>query len=317
MGNSLIEITDLTRTFNRGKLTANDHICLSVAEGEVLGLLGPNGAGKTTLISQIAGILQPTGGDIVLNGTSIVAHPQSARGLIGYMAQFPFAAWHLTAREAIVSTARLRGLGLPKARLECDEVLADLEISDSANKLIGRLSGGTLRMAMFAIALVGKPKIVILDEPTEGVDNARRKVIWRRIRETSSKRGSTIILVTHNVSEAEVAVDRVGVMSKGKMIALGSPTQLRRDVGSRVRVEVSVKPGQDSAETEGIGATLKQFGQVVESQDNRLACEIESDHLLGLMRSLYDSMTSLSGISVNEPTLEEIIERIGGLTVEN
>jgi ABC-2 type transport system ATP-binding protein len=217
---------------------ANDGIDLDIRAGEIFGLLGPNGAGKSTLVRQLTGLLRPDAGTIDLLGHDLVRHPDRASRLVGYLGQESTALDELTVALAAETTGRLRGLRAPAARAERDAVLDELGLTAIASRPLKKLSGGQRRLACFAAALVGERPVLVLDEPTTGMDPVARRAVWAAVNRRRAERGATVLLVTHNVIEAETVLDRVAVIDGGRVIACDTPAGLKAVVADEVRLDL-------------------------------------------------------------------------------
>ncbi|MFI9583174.1 ABC transporter ATP-binding protein [Streptomyces sp. NPDC052236] len=220
------------------EVRASDGISLVVRSGEIFGLLGPNGAGKTTLVRQLTGLMRPDAGGIEVLGHDLVRHPERASRLIGYLGQESTALDELTVALAAETTGRLRALSLRDARAERDTVLEELGLTGLAARPLKQLSGGQRRLACFAATLVGERPVLILDEPTTGMDPVARRAVWAAVDRRRAEYGTTVVLVTHNVIEAETVLDRVAVLEQGRVIACDSPSGLKERVAGEVRVEL-------------------------------------------------------------------------------
>lgn len=238
---ALLQVEDLSKRY--GSVLANDHVSLSVDSGEVFGLLGPNGAGKSTLVRQIIGLVRPTAGGMRLGGVDIVADPRFAKRHCSFQPQAPVAIAGLTARQAISLAGRLRGNDRSTVATAASELLERLSLEPWADRPLAQASGGVGRLVMFCMAVVSPGRLVILDEPTNDVDPLRRKVLWELVGELASA-GVAVLLVTHNVLEAERAVHRLAVMDRGRVVATGSPAQLKGpDRGLRLEVTLEADVG--------------------------------------------------------------------------
>ncbi|MBG7703303.1 MULTISPECIES: ABC transporter ATP-binding protein [Streptomyces] len=220
------------------EVRATDGVELDVRRGEVFGLLGPNGAGKSTLVRQLTGLLRPDTGSVEILGHDIVRHPERAARLLAYLGQESTALDELTVSLAAETTGRLRGLDVRRARAERDAVLEELGLTPIAGRALKKLSGGQRRLACVAAALVGERPLLVLDEPTTGMDPVARRAVWAAVDRRRAERGTTVLLVTHNVIEAETVLDRVAVLDQGRVIACDSPAGLKAQVAGEVRVEL-------------------------------------------------------------------------------
>ncbi|MFI0349224.1 ABC transporter ATP-binding protein [Actinomadura sp. 9N407] len=250
MSGAVLEIEGLTRRF--GSVHANERVSLRVRAGEVVGLLGHNGAGKTTLVSQVVGLLRPDGGSIRVAGVDAVADPATARRCVALQAQTQAPMDGLTPRAAIEIAGRLRGMSRADARAAAQAMAAALDIGEWFDRRAtpdgGGLSGGVRRLTAFAMAAVAPVPLVILDEPTNDVDAARRRRLWEAVRRLGDD-GAGVLLVTHNVVEAERVVDELVVLDRGKVVAAGSPSRLRGTGDHDLRLELSLHPdGDDPSE---------------------------------------------------------------------
>ncbi len=228
-----------------GSLVANDNITLRVELGEVYGLLGPNGAGKSTLVKQTIGLLKPTSGRILLGPFDLVADPDAARQLCSYLpqAQMPIDSFHV--REAIELAGRIRGGGASDVRERTTALIEALDLGEWQSALGRTLSGGVKRLVGFCMATVCPGRVVILDEPTNDVDPRRRRLMWEQIRALGAH-GCSVLLVTHNVLEAEKSVDRLAVIHKGRLVAEGTPSSLKAADRSQLRLHVMLVPGTET-----------------------------------------------------------------------
>lgn len=232
----LLEIENLTKVYRR-TVRANDGISLRVDAGQVVGLLGHNGAGKTTLINQVVGLAKPTSGTIRLAGFDPVADPDLARRTCSLQPQAQVRLQGTTVRQAIELMARIRGASARRARQRTGELLAALELEEWADTVAERVSGGVQRLTGFCMAAAEPGRVVMLDEPTNDVDPVRRRLLWAQVQELG-RAGSAVVLVTHNVAEAERAVGRLAILAQGRVVAEGTPHQLRGAHGDRLRLEL-------------------------------------------------------------------------------
>lgn len=263
-----IKVENLTRVFpSKGKekktIVANDNLSFEIRRGEIFGLLGPNGAGKTTLISLLLGLLQPTSGSIWMEGIDVVKNPDAVKNLVGLLPQTGLPMRYVEVERALLYTGQLRGQTQAAARRQANQLLEDFGMNEYRHRYVNRLSGGMLRLTNFAMSLMGEPQVLVLDEPTNELDPHKRRLVWDKISQLNRERGVTCILVTHNVLEAEKVIQRVAVMQKGKIVALGTPGELKLSSGGKVRLEFWLKDGEVLTTTEtqrikALGADLEQ-----------------------------------------------------------
>ena len=235
----VLHVDGVTKTY-RGGVRANDGISLDVAAGEVFGLLGPNGAGKTTLVSQVLALIVPDAGTITVDGVDVVRHPDAARRLCSFQPQAAAPVDGLTARQAVELVGAIRGGGGSSLRTRADELLHALDLGDIADRPV-RMSGGMARLTGFCMAAVVPGRVVVLDEPTNDVDPLRRRALWQLIRRLADD-GAAVLLVTHNVLEAERCVDRLAIVAAGKVQAIGAPGELKAELGAPLRLECTLDP---------------------------------------------------------------------------
>jgi ABC-type multidrug transport system ATPase subunit len=223
-----IEIEDLTKRFE--DKTAVDNLSLSIPEGELFGLLGPNGAGKTVTIKTLCGILEPTSGSVRVGGFDVRTSISEVRRLIGLCPQEPAFFGYLTGRENINLFGRLHGVPQRELKARTEELVSAVGLGADAERRASKYSGGMVRRVSLAMALVNDPQIAFLDEPTVAMDPQSRHATWELIRGLKAH-GKTVILTSHYIEEVESLADRVGIIDNGKLIALGTPTELKEKNG--------------------------------------------------------------------------------------
>lgn len=242
---TVLDVDDVSKTFRgRSPVRANDHVHLTVEEGRVVGLLGHNGAGKTTLVNQIAGLTRPDSGSIRVAGHDAVSDPDRVRRLINVQAQANVPITGLTPRRAIELVGRIRGASRAHVRARADELLDALELTEWAGTPAHKVSGGVARLTAFAMTAVIPGALVILDEPTNDVDPVRRRLLWTQIRRLADD-GAGVLLVTHNVREAEHAVDDLVILDRGAVRARGTVTELTHDLRGTLQLVVDLPPGTE------------------------------------------------------------------------
>ncbi len=263
-----LEIQDLRKTYQRDPsviVEALKGVSFSVQPGEIFGLLGPNGAGKTSLISIATTLEKPTSGDILVFGQSVVKNPQATKPMIGVVPQEVVASGFFNLEEIL--TYHSGYYGIKENSVKIKSLLDRLKLSEHKNKMMRQLSGGMKRRMMIAKALVHSPKVLLLDEPTAGVDVELRNQLWEFVRELQ-KEGVSVILTTHYLQEAEALCDRVGIINKGELKYVGETKKIIHQLTQR-KVEVSLRDGNKVhfviGDNEDLGQVLKQKNISVEN----------------------------------------------------
>lgn len=229
MNVAAVDTRALTRRFRA--LTAVDSLTLSVESGSVFGLLGPNGAGKTTAIKMLTTLLPPTSGTATVAGADIVRHPVAVRRAIGYVPQMLSADGTLTGYENLLIFAKLYGVPRRDRTDRVRGALSFMGLGEADDKLVRQYSGGMIRRLEIAEAMVHEPRVLFLDEPTVGLDPVARQAVWERIIPFRADYGTTVFLTTHYMEEADALCERVAIMHRGKVVASGSPAELKQSIG--------------------------------------------------------------------------------------
>jgi ABC-2 type transport system ATP-binding protein len=224
----ILETAGLTRRF--GNLTAVDNLNLAVAEGEVFGLLGPNGAGKTTVIKMLTTLLPPTAGTATVAGFDIRQRPARVRASIGYVPQLVSVDGALTGYENLLFFAKLYGVPGTLRRNRIEEALNFAGLQEAASREVRGYSGGMVRRLELAMAMLHRPRVLFLDEPTVGLDPVARQAVWRQVQLLAREYGMTIFLTTHFMEEADILCGRVAILNLGRMAALGGPAELKQSL---------------------------------------------------------------------------------------
>jgi ABC-2 type transport system ATP-binding protein len=300
-----ITIRGVTKRFNT--LTAVDNVSLDIGDGEFFGLLGPNGAGKTTLIRVLVGLSVPDSGKASIDGLDVVKDSYRSRELIGVVPQeFNFDE-NLKVREILTYHAGYYGIGVEEREKRANDILDFLEIREKENNICSKLSGGMKRRVLIGRALMQNPKVLFLDEPTTGVDVQLRRALWKMFRELN-KKGTTIVLTTHYIEEAESLCDRVAIMDHGRIIALDTPRELIRLSGdvNILEFEISGENVPDLRHVPGVaGFTLFENVLTVKVADaGTMAIK-----LLDILKSYGISVKSMH---VKETTLEDVFIKLTG-----
>jgi ABC-2 type transport system ATP-binding protein len=230
-----IRTVGLTRRF--GSLTAVDALSIEVEPGEVFGLLGSNGAGKSVTIKMLTTLLPPTSGEAWVAGFNVVGDSPRVRERIGYIPQMVSADGALTGYENLVVSARLYGLSRREREERIAEALRLMELGDAASHLVKQYSGGMIRRLEIAQSLLHRPAVLFMDEPTVGLDPVARATVWRHIRDVRARFGTTLFVTTHYMEEAEEQCDRMAILHRGRLAALGTPAALKAEVGSEASLD--------------------------------------------------------------------------------
>jgi ABC-2 type transport system ATP-binding protein len=264
MSQTAVEVDDVRYAF--GDVRAVDGITFAIAAGEIFGLLGPNGAGKTTTIRMITTLLRPDSGTIRVFGTDVADAPMRTRRLIGYVPQQLSIDGQLTGVENIALFARLFDVPRRDRRERVMDALDVVGLVDVGDRLASTYSGGMVRRLELAEALVNRPRMLVLDEPTLGLDPVAREGIWQRITDLCDELGMTVLLTTHYMEEAEELCDRVGIMHAGGLGALGSPSELRESVGADSTLEdvfrAEVGETDEGGGLRRVRSTRRTFGRL-------------------------------------------------------
>lgn len=305
MTETVYRIRGLTKVYQNG-VRANDGIDLDIYYDETFGLLGPNGAGKTTLVKQMVGLLHPTAGFIHLFGRDIVQKPQLIPNYVAYLPQTLMSLRSYRVQEAVYYTGVLRGLTAQEAKIQTDELLECLCLASLSRRLVGKLSGGQKQLVAVASTLIAYRPVVVLDEPTSNLDPAVRRLVWDLLGELREQRGMTVIFVTHNVLEAEQVLTRLAIIDEGRVIALGTPSDLKAQVASRVRLEFRLKDGSSRLCLNKFGAELLPDGcwRVMASQHE------VPDIIEGLTHKV--GLENMDDFRVLPPSLEDVYLALNG-----
>jgi ABC-2 type transport system ATP-binding protein len=254
-----------------GNNNALDGVNFDIAEGEFFGLLGPNGAGKTTLISVLAGLVKATSGKVLVHGHDVRADFATARRMIGVVPQELVFDPFFTVREALMIQSGY--FGIKKNDAWVDELLENLGLTDKANANMRQLSGGMKRRVLVGQALVHKPPVIVLDEPTAGVDVELRQTLWAFISKLN-KQGHTVLLTTHYLEEAEALCGRIAMLQKGRVVALNSTSELLKAAASNV-LRFKLEASSDKALPPALAARARVTGRIVQLPANT-AAEVEA-----------------------------------------
>ena len=313
MTNTAIEAEGLVKTF--GKVRALDGIDMVAREGTVFGLLGPNGAGKTTAIRVLSTLIRPDSGRAVVGGHDVLREPATVRRLIGLTGQYAAVDELLSGQENLYMIGRLLELGRAEARSRASELLGAFDLADAAAKLVKTYSGGMRRRLDLAASLVGRPRFLYLDEPTTGLDPRSRLELWGMIRGLVAD-GTTVLLTTQYLEEADRLADEIVVIDHGRVIAAGTPLQLKTRVGGQVLQARAADP-DDVAATERILSSFAVGEDGTHTDGQLVTVTIADRSALGqVVRRLDAEGIVVDDLSLRRPSLDEVFLAITGHVAE-
>ena len=306
---------NLVKTYNKGEVRALDGLSLEVEEGTVLSVLGPNGAGKTTTVRILATLLSPDSGKVSVGGIDVIKHPDKVREVIGLSGQYAAVDETLTGWDNLVMFGRLYHLGKKASIARADELLERFSLTDSAKRPIKTYSGGMRRRLDLAAAIIVKPKILFLDEPTTGLDPRGRQEMWGVIQELV-KGGVTLLLTTQYLEEADHLADEIAVIDHGKVIARGTSDALKKDVGGE-RLEVIVEDAQLKLAAEIITRVSGTAAHIDESMRSVSApVKNGTKSLIEALREFDDAKLHPLDIGLKRPSLDDVFLALTGHAAE-
>jgi ABC-2 type transport system ATP-binding protein len=320
MATDVITAEGLVKIYKTRKteVRALDGLDLAVEEGTVLSLLGPNGAGKTTTVRILATLLRPDGGRATVAGFDVVRQAQQIRSLIGLSGQYAAVDENLTGRENLWMFGRLYQLGSVEARKRADELLEQFDLADSADRVVKTYSGGMRRRLDLGSALIGRPQLLFMDEPTTGLDPRGRLGMWDVIR-SLVREGVTLLLTTQYLEEADELADTIAVVDHGKIIARGTSDELKSQVGGE-RVEVVVRDEANIPRVREMLLALDVTNPHVNVDDHTrrlsIATNSGADCLLTLVRDLAAARIEIDDVGLHRPTLDDVFLSLTGHAAE-
>ncbi|MEZ3161924.1 ATP-binding cassette domain-containing protein [Microbacterium sp. BWT-B31] len=294
-----------------GDNRAVDGVDLTVEAGTVYGVLGPNGAGKTTTINMLATLLRPDGGRAEIFGHDVVREPQVVRQLIGVTGQFASVDETLSATENLIIFSRLLGLSRTDAKLKAADLLERFALTDAAKRPLKKFSGGMRRRLDLAASLIAQPPLIFLDEPTTGLDPRTRGQMWDTIRELVAT-GSTVLLTTQYLDEADQLADRIAVIDRGRVVAEGTADELKSSVGTS-SLQLRIADAADTADAlRAIEQVLGVRGTLSPEASRITAPMADADRVADLLITFREAGIHLTEMSVQKPTLDEVFLTITG-----
>lgn len=305
-----IEVDNISKSY-KDKL-ALDEVSLSVPRGTIFGLLGPNGAGKTTLVKVLTTLIVPDKGKALVNGIDVARQAQRVRFEIGLAGQYAAVDENLTGYENLVMVGRLYHLGRSESKRRASQLLETFTLSDAADRQVRQYSGGMRRRLDLAAALVAKPKILFLDEPTTGLDPRSRNELWDIV-ERLADSGSTVLLTTQYLEEADRLASQLAVIDRGKIIASGTPQEIKSLVGSSVvAVTLTSREAMESAVRLLHSLGLKDTHVEADQNRVRAASNDKKGVLAEVVRALDDHNLEIAEISLEGPTLDDAFLALTG-----
>src|SRR5215217_519539 len=308
-----IETRQLVRDFKKGP-RAVDRIDLRVESGEVYGFLGPNGAGESTTVHMLTTLLPPTAGRAWVAGHDVVEDGAKVRATIGAALQDAALDPFLTGREHMKLQAALHGMRGPEARERSETLLERVGLTQAADRRVGGYSGGMKRRLDLALALVHRPRILFLDEPTTGLDPQSRTALWEEVQRLAGDRGVTVFLTTQYLEEADVLADRVGIIDNGRIVAEGTPETLKGEIG---RPSVEATPA-DSADLGRMKGVLARFGESVAGSPKAATVRLSGGdaQLADVVRALDSEQIEIKELQLHAPTLDDVFLAKTGRSLE-
>ncbi len=306
--NYMIEAQDLTKKYD--SLIAVDNLSIGIKKGEVFGFLGPNGAGKTTSIKMMVGLLRPTSGKILVNGKDIQS---IEKGTIGMCPQELMLWENLTCKESLNLMADMYEVPKNIRDPRVQKLLDDLFLSDKADTVVSKLSGGMKRRLNLALAVIHEPEIVVLDEPSEGLDPQSRRVLWSYIRAMRDVEGKTVILTTHIMDEADQLSNRIAIIDHGKLIRLDTPANLKKEIGEGDVVDMKLS---DPLKNQDLINELTNQEDIISVVEVKGRINIRALNAIGKLPKMIQRVEKLGvvveDISIRQNTLEDVFIELTG-----
>ena len=310
MEEKAIVVHDLVKQYPR--IMAVDNVSFNVDKGEIFGLLGPNGAGKTTTIRVLLTLIKPTSGETLIYNLDTAKNSEEVRRMCGYVPQDVSADGDLTAYENVLISSKLYGMPAKERKTRIHDVLNYLELTDRANDMVNTFSGGMMRRLEIAQALVNRPRVLFLDEPSIGLDPNARRIIWGLIKKLRDEFNTTIMMTTHDMGEADILCDRIGIMNRGHLATLGKPAELKSTVGGDIITINSSNPNC-SQKIKNLG-----YSTITNSQDGH--CDLIVNNGETLIPQLLDSLkkvgVQVESVSLKKPTLDDVFLKYTGARIE-
>jgi ABC-2 type transport system ATP-binding protein len=309
---TMVDVRDLTKVFN-GTNRAVDGVSFTVSEGEIFGFLGPNGAGKSTTINMLTTLLKPTSGTATVCGYDVIHQSADVRRSIGVVPQEYTADEDLTGYENVMLCADFYGISHEVSKPRAQELLSLVELTDAARRKVDTYSGGMRRRLELACGLVSRPRLLFLDEPTLGLDVQTRVAVWRYVKKLKEEYDMTLFMTTHYLEEADSTCDRISIIDRGKILKVGSPSDLKASLGGDI-IEISVKEGEQD-----ISSLMAEVGHVkdVKKHDStyRVKAELGEEVAPAIIDLVRTKGFHVTRISLTKPTMDEVYLEYTGKSI--
>lgn len=306
---TMLEVIDLSKQFKQTKVV--NSVNLYLEKGETVGLLGPNGAGKSTTISMISSLLKPSSGDVRLHNESILKTPEKLRKILGVVPQEIALYMELTARENLVFFGKMHRIPTKLLKTRVDEVLDIIGLKDRQKDLVKTFSGGMKRRLNIGVALIHEPEIIIMDEPTVGIDPQSRNYILETVKRLNKEQNMTVLYTSHYMEEVEFLCDRIYIMDHGKVIASGSKDDIKQILSAETAINIKV----EMIKHEFIEA-LKQLPSVKNISIQKLTITIIVPRQINLLKDIFKlaevHQTNVLSVNIETPTLEDVFLHLTG-----
>ncbi len=318
-----IEVSELSKTYGQ-EIKAVDNISFTVDEGEVFGLLGPNGAGKTTTIKIITTLIKPSSGLVSVFGLDVLRYPQEVRQCLGYVPQAVSVDGDLSAYENLLIFSKLFYVGKRERDERIKFALDYMDLSQRADDLVKHFSGGMMRRLEIAQALVNRPRVLILDEPSIGLDPGSKKQMWKYIQKLNEEFKVTVLITTHDMMEADELCERIAIMESGKISVIGNPRDLKRSVGGEiltVKLSTNSVPSSLSARPTAVLGSLSippELGSIVSQEEDTLKIVTENgERAIPRIMDYFERLGyAVESVSLNRPTLDDVFMKYGKTSLE-
>jgi len=304
----MIEVRNLVKKY--GDYTAIDGINFKVRKGEIFGFLGPNGAGKTTTINILAGLSLPSSGVAMIAGQDVTKHPIGCKKKLGIATQDANFDHHLNIKDNLFYQGLLYGISRKELKKRVDAALRWSKLEKYSKKRFHQLSGGMQRRLVVARAMLSDPEIILLDEPTTGLDPQSRRQVWKYIKDLKEKK-KTVLLTTHYIEEADILCDRISIIDHGRLIACGTPDELKRILDNDIVIDISLNP---EVVSEHIEMDLNNISGVnhVTIRNNGIRIGVGNEAVIEQVISSIIKKNRINGINIIHPTLEDVFLHLTG-----